>query len=250
MGAHAEYTAVAMEQTPVAETPKPTTEESLVMAKASRWVVALCFLQLGLAIASVSITGMFWWMLLSTVFVFCGLNGASRYRVRPLIAHFVYSLILYILSLVSMFTSIMYCEHCNILFFAVCFVIVLIQAVGLRHSRILIALARKYDTGCKYSCKRSCSKQEAAPVVATTTQTETPVEAVTQTSEVPTYVPPMYPMMSLPPHMQMQMMQMQMANNGNAAGAMPYPMGLYGVPSYMPHPVYAQPIAPPQPSNN
>jgi len=115
-----------------------TDAELNMMKRSKRWVIFLAFFQLILAIFSGNLIQ---W-LLAAIFVTLGLVGVSRGQPRMLVAHFVYSVFQYILSLVGIVWLVLYCEECTWPIYAFAFLIVLVQAIGMRHSRILIALMR------------------------------------------------------------------------------------------------------------
>jgi len=115
-----------------------TDAEIALMKKASRWVIFLAFFQLTMAIFSSS--PIQW--ILAAIFVPLGVVGATRRRPKMLIAHFVYSIFLYLVSLMAVVFLILYCESCDWPVYAFTFLIVLVQAVGMRHSRILISLVK------------------------------------------------------------------------------------------------------------
>jgi uncharacterized membrane protein len=101
-------------------------------------------------------------MIISAIFVSMGIVGACKRRPRLLIAHFAYSLALYILTLIGIIMLIIYCIHCSFFAFVLGFVFLILQAVGMRHSRILIGYARLYpNSGCAYRCASRCSQQRA-----------------------------------------------------------------------------------------
>jgi len=166
--------------------PQPTSDELCMMQRAARGVIVLSFAQLTLSVFyALSFHG----ILLPTataLFAFLGICGAARKNCRLLIAHFIYSLVLYILSLVALIMFIIYCEGCSWWFFGAGFLFILLQAIGMRHSRILIGLLGKYNNGCQGSswcsrkCRRICSNTEKQ--VSTPVATQTPVPFSTETS--------------------------------------------------------------------
>jgi len=117
---------------------KLTDTEIVLMKKAKRWVIFLAFFQLTMAIFSANLLQ---WIL-AAVFVPLGVVGASRSRPKMLVAHFVYSVFEYILSLIGIVWLILYCDDCSWAVYLIAFLIILIQAIGMRHSRILIALVK------------------------------------------------------------------------------------------------------------
>jgi len=132
--AHGGYLKLA----PPVENGNLTETELRLMRRSSRWVVFLSFFQMVLAIFSGSL--LFW--ILAAIFVPLGIVGACRRRPKMLVAHFVYSIFLYILCLLGVVYLILYCDRCDWPVYLITFLIVLVQAVGMRHSRILITLIR------------------------------------------------------------------------------------------------------------
>lgn len=119
-----------------------TDSEILLMKKASRWVIFLAVFQLVLAIFSGSL--LHW--ILAAIFVPMGIVGAARRRPKLLVAHFVYSVFQYVLSLMGIVFLIVYCDECSWPIYLIAFFIIIIQAVGMRHSRILITLVKLQET--------------------------------------------------------------------------------------------------------
>jgi len=119
-----------------------TDSEVCLMRKATRWVVFLGFFQLTMAIFSPNILS---WIL-AAIFVPLGVVGATRRRPKMLVAHFVYSVFVYIFSLLGIVYLILYCDECSWVIYLISFLIILVQAIGMRHSRILIALVKIQQT--------------------------------------------------------------------------------------------------------
>jgi len=59
-----------------------------------------------------------------------------------LVAHFVYSIFQYIFSLIGIVYLILYCDECSWPIYLIAFLIILVQAIGMRSSRIMIALVK------------------------------------------------------------------------------------------------------------
>jgi len=115
-----------------------TDAEMAIMRRAKRWVIFLAFFQLAMAIFSANILQ---W-LLAAIFVPLGIVGVTRQQPRFLVAHFVYSVFQYVGALIGIVWLILYCDECRWPIYVFAFLIVLIQALGMRHSRILIALIK------------------------------------------------------------------------------------------------------------
>jgi len=130
-----------MHLAPAVENGSLTETELRLMRRSSRWVVFLSFFQMVLAIFSGSLIQ---WIL-AAIFVPMGIVGACRRRPRMLVAHFVYSVFLYILCLIGVVYLILYCDRCDWPVYLFTFVIILVQAIGMRHSRILLTLIRMQE---------------------------------------------------------------------------------------------------------
>jgi len=207
-------------------TPQPSATEVCIMRRSARWVVFLSFVQLFGAIFAL-LNGGLLIMIISAIFISMGIVGACKKRPRLLIAHFVYSLALYVLTLVGIIAMIIYCMHCSFVVFLLGFFFLIIQAVGMRHSRILIGYARLYpNTGCAWKCASRCNQQKACGQ--TQPQQQQPVQVVAeerQQQQQPVQsVPQYYPapqMIAIPPQQYMQM-QMQQGMQMMPMGMQPY----------------------------
>jgi len=204
------------------QTPYTYTDDELrMMRRSTAIVIFLCFVQLGIAFGSL-LTGGIILMCVTALFVSMGIVGAAKRNVRLVIVHFVYSLVLYILSVVGLVLFIFYSHDINLWFYALSMLLIIIQAVGLRHSRILIGLLRKNSPPCARRCgmwRRGCSNKNACPTNNVQVTVETPAPVPQPTPETPVPVP------SAP-----QMMQ-PITINGQQYIAVPYsPM----MPQYYP----------------
>lgn len=213
-------------------TPQPSATELVMMRKSARWVVFLSFVQLLGAIFTL-LEGGILIMIISTIFISFGIVGACKKRPRLLIAHFVYSIALYVMTLIAIISMIIYCMHCSFVLFLFGFFFLIIQAVGMRHSRILIGYARLYPNyGCAWKCASRCNQQKACGQ----TQQPQPVQVaevrqpqqqqpqqVQQVQAVPQFYPQqqMQQMYAMPPQQYMQM-QMQQGIPMMPMGMQPY----------------------------
>jgi len=156
-----------VEFTPVAtvdlEKPTLTEAETFQVKRSSRGVLFLCFIQLIMAFADLLFGGIIM-MVISSLFISFGIVGVAKQRPRLLVAHFVYSLALYILSLVSFVLLVLYCESgCQWWLYAIGFFQVLFQAIGMRHERMLICLLKKKEGSvCSILAGRKCMQQKEA----------------------------------------------------------------------------------------
>jgi len=157
----AEYAPVASDIEAVTA-PVYNTDELFLIRRSSRFVIALCFLQLGLALINL-LAGGFIMMIVSALFISFGIVGAAKLRVGLLIAHFVYSLAVYILSLIVVVLALLNLTapwYCYLFAFA----LLLSQAIGLKHSRILIALLKsKCANKCVSKCNKVCASASPKP---------------------------------------------------------------------------------------
>jgi hypothetical protein len=211
-------------------TPTPSTEEMLLIRRSSRGVVLLCFTQMMLAVLLLLQVGALLVTIVTSIFAFIGIAGAARKNFRLLIAHFVYSLLLYILTLVGLIAVVIYCDNCGWFTYATGFIFILCQAVGMRHSRILIGLLRKYSN-CPALITRRCQRSCRSRRSCSTSQTQTPVSTESSTQTAPAIqVPPQIPVPPTPTVIPTQMVYPQPDVNQAAI----YP------PMYMPQGYYVQ----------
>jgi len=133
-------------------------EEQRMMKRSAGVVIFLSFVQLCLAFFTL-LAGGIWIMCISTLFISIGIVGAVKRNLKLVIVHFVYSLILYILSVVGLVLFVFYSSYINWWIYIGGFFLILFQALGIRHSRILIGLLRKASP-CASRCGRSkkCSR--------------------------------------------------------------------------------------------
>jgi len=196
------YTQVPLSDEEKSSTPVLSEQETIVVKKATRVVVFLCFVQLLIALFSF-LAGGFIMMCVSSIFISIGVVGAVRQRIRLLVVHFVYSLVLYVLSLIGVVLLILYCDGCKIWIYVAAFFLVLIQAIGMRHSRLLIGLLKKKNgITCVFRCKSS--NVNAVPQVAPQEVELAENINMNTNSNVPMFTLPL----PLPAH-QMVTMQMQ-----------------------------------------
>jgi len=178
--------------------PTPSPVEVTMMARSTRWVIFLCLVQLLIGALALSNGGILL-MVLTVIFVSVGLAGARKQRVKLLVAHFVFSLVLYIFSLIGIIALVVYCHYCSFWLYIIGFLFVLFQAIGLRHSRNLIFLVKKY--GPKTSCcasKTQCGAQSACNETPQEQQPQQQQQQQTPQEEVSMNVMPSAPMMAMP----------------------------------------------------
>jgi len=189
-----EYTAVPLEegQNKQENVPTPTADELCMMARSTRGVALLCLVQMAIGALMFTAHGFIIGGVIAAG-VFLGILGVAKKNPCCLIAHFVFSLLLYIFSMLVVMGFIVYCNQCNWGYFVAGLLVIFAQAIGMRHSRILITLTRKFrgNNRCCMSrrwCRASQTTQTHNPSVQTQTA---PVQSSIQT-QTPT------PMMFFP----------------------------------------------------
>jgi hypothetical protein len=165
-----------------------TDEEKFMVTRGKRWVVVLCFIQLVMCVFSVFI-GYFFVLCVAALFISFGLVGAIRQNPRLLIAHHIFSLVLYILTLVGVALMILYCDMCSWINYLISFFFVIFQAVGLKYSRNLIRLTYKANgwTCARGKCcktQTACNNEQPCATQSTQTPNEIPLEVVTPVAPV------------------------------------------------------------------
>jgi len=214
------------------------------MRKAARGVYFLSFIQLICAVAVLFMGGLLY-MFISIIFVSLGIAGACKKNPRLLVAHFVYSLVVYIFTLITIIAMIVYCDDCTFWSFLFAFVFLIFQALGMRQSRILIGYARLYpNSGCGRACQRRCESQQQTAQ----TQTQQIQEQAPQAPQAPVVpvAPQFYPvpqMYQVPqPYMPVSPFQpMRYASYPTQQGIPMMPMGMQYVAYPQPVPQQQQP---------
>jgi hypothetical protein len=122
----------------------PTIDELKCKKYSSYWVIFLCFLQMGIALFA------FWFgsyitIILTTIFTTFGFQGVTKGNVRYLIIHFIFSITLYILSVIGDLALILYCK-CPWWVFVIAIILIMLQGIGLKHSRLLISYYKNYSS--------------------------------------------------------------------------------------------------------
>jgi len=198
MGNQAEYTSLPtdVERAP---TPQNTLNEAelLMLRRSSRWVILLCFIQLLMALATLLHGGIIM-MCVSALFITFGIVGAAKQRVRLLTVHFVYSLILYVLSLICVVLMILNCNGCYWGIYVAGFFTILFQAIGMRHSRRMICLLKKQSGNV---CAWKCKSEEVTPKPQVSEQNiqlqSMPAHQVVAMQMQPRFSPQYFPMQSV-----------------------------------------------------
>jgi len=213
--------------TVTSSTSEPTFVELCMMRRAARWVTITAVIQALLGVFAL-LSGGFLFGVVSLIFVVFGFVGVSKRRPRLLTAHFAFSVALYILTLIAIITMIVYCNSCSFWAYLFLFVFLMFQAVGMKHSRILIGLLKMYPQYAN-TCARKCNK---TPATQANIHVVYPAEASTQTPAETTEQPQQHQVM--PP----------MAFYPIPVNA-PFPPQAYGMPYR--YPVYNGPMMNMQP---
>jgi len=123
--------------------------ERILLKRASRWVLFLCFLQTVMTIPAF-FAGHFFYVLFSLIFITMGLVGLKRQGVKLMTAHLVYSIIIYIFSLIGVVLTVLYCDQDHSWWvYIIGFFMILFQAIGMKHSKRMILLLKKRELGSK-----------------------------------------------------------------------------------------------------
>jgi len=231
----------------------PSQVDQVLIARSARRVVFLCFIQLVMATLALLRGGLIA-VGVSAIFISLGIVGAAKRRVRLVILHFIYSIVLYILSIVGLVLMFIYCHECKWWMYTVGFLFIVIQAIGLRSSKMLICLLKGGSGGngaCASRCGKSrwCRSTQTAQAANNTQQTQTtqasPVATPvsTQTAETNTPTAPQF-VQQFPQQFSQQFPQ-QFNFPGQQMIAMPVQQGF---PQYFPlqpirYPMMQQPIS-------
>jgi len=245
--------------------PQPSQAEMCLIKRSSRFVYTLSFLQILFGMFALFGFGSILIGILSVFFPIMGIVGTRKRRPGLLIAHFVYSLILYVFTLIGIILMIVYCDHCNLWGYLIGFCLLVLQAIGMRHLRIMIGYARLYPTyRCNWNsrCAARCNTNKACQTQCN--QVSVQIEAPQERHEVPIQAPqipqplaPQFypaPQMVAVPQPYMAMQNMQPIRYVTPQGIPMMPMGMQPyIPNYPPvaqdpqqslypnvHPVYRQ----------
>jgi len=203
MGVEVQYAPVAQNDVESAPIQNTLTEDELFLVRRGcRWVFFLCFIQFLLAILTL-LSGGFIAMVIAALFISFGIVGAAKQKKRLLIAHLIYSFVLYILCLVALVLLGLYC-NCPIWVFAIGFFVLLFQAIGMKHSRVMITILKNKGIegpipGVLRCCRRRQQQIETAqPFIQTVSQ---PINAP---------IDPQITYYAIPAHQLVQMQRMGM----------------------------------------
>jgi len=183
---------------PVSEQVGPSEAVLRTIRISRRMVAVYCFLQLALAaFALFASAGGILYFIITAIFVSLGLTGVFKQRYCFLMAHFVYSMIIFILSVIIIIPLFFYCDHCSFVAYIVAALVVCLQVVGLRHCRMLMCAVN--PGGCFGGRCRSVAssppqqqQQQSQQIELTTIQpTAVPTPATMPAASAP--YPPMFP---------------------------------------------------------
>jgi len=226
-----EYNQIPLEEGQNKTENVPSAEEIAMVVRSTRGVFLLCWVQMavGALLFSTQLVG----LIISGIIVagvIIGIIGAARKNSCCLITHFVFSLLLYIFSMLIVMGFIVYCDSCSWWYFLGGLLFILAQAVGMRNSRILITLTRKYKGNLPKCCasRRWCrSNRSQCQNSSVQTQTAAPAQNSIQTQTPMVFIP-----------------QPQ-----NSNGALPtqqfYPQPMFAPPGFAPPGFAPQGFAPP-----
>jgi len=197
--------------------PQPSQADMCLIRKSSRFVYFLSFVQIVFGMFALFGFGSLILGIVSLLFPVMGIVGACKRRPGLLIAHFVYSLIIYIFTLISIILMIVYCDHCSFWGYLIGFILLVLQAIGMRHLRIMIGFARLYPTRrCNWNSRcaanKACQTQQVSIQVENTQgkeqQQQIPQIQVPQQQMVAPQYYPAPQVVAIPqPYMAMQNMQ-------------------------------------------
>jgi len=191
-----EYNQIPLEEGQNKTENVPTADEMAMIIRSTRGVLLLCWVQMaiGALLFSTQLIG----LIISGIIVVgvvIGIIGAAKKNSCCLIAHFVFSLLLYIFSMLIVMGFIVYCNSCSWWYFFGGLLFIFVQAIGMRHSRILITLVRKYKGNLPRCCstRRWCRANRRNQCQNSSVQTQTPAPVQTsiqtQTPSIQTQTP-------------------------------------------------------------
>jgi len=183
-----------------------TESEMMLLKKSTRWVACLIILQLILATAPLFFGGFSLIpMMISILFISMGIVGLAKQRVGLLTAHFVYSMILYVLSLTVVVLMVLYCERgCDWWTYLFGFMLILFQAIGIRNCRVVLillkkrqgflncALTKRFSLAHQEKCRKKieCELNFIQQELRNNQERETPTEVSTQNIPMMYTIPP------------------------------------------------------------
>jgi hypothetical protein len=128
-------------------TSTPTAEEQHLIKRARSSLILVCFAQMFAGFYCLLFGG-FLFAIVTLLFVSMGMSGARKMRADHLSLHFGFTFIVYILSLIGLISGFIYGEDLPLSLVLAMFAWIFIQILGLKSSRILIDMSRKYkDAG-------------------------------------------------------------------------------------------------------
>jgi len=161
------------------DTPLPTALEQSQMRRSTAFVVVTSLVQFFFGIL-LFLSGGFLFAIITILFASIGIIGCHKRHYKMLTAHFVYSLGLYILTLIVNILLIF--EGTNFIVNVIGLGIMIFEAIGLRHSRIMITMAKKYGPR-KSCCQRTQQVQQVE------VELQEPLVQQPQVQYVPVFIP-------------------------------------------------------------
>jgi len=121
--------------------------EKILINRATRWVLFLCLVQSIMCFFSM-FAGHLFQVWFGILFISMGIIGVKKQNIKLLTAHFVYSIITYILTLIGIVLVVLYCDQRHAWWVYITgFFLILFQAIGMKHSKRMICLLKKRQLG-------------------------------------------------------------------------------------------------------
>jgi len=206
MAKEVEYTPLPTPRT-LAEIERVTREldeaEKILLNRSTRWVFFLIILQLIMTIKMVFFGGNFVSVIINSLFISIGIVGVSKKHRKLLTVYLIYSLILYVFSLIGVVVLVLYCDGKHAIWIYVTgFFIILFQAIGMKHIRKMVMILQSVEVQ-----NKNCKMAQCA------------IEEITLEKE--SVSPQNYPVYPIPSH---QFMAMQMQPGQQVPQYFPYPI--------------------------
>jgi len=184
------------EYAPVSENVGPSAELLARIRVSSRVVAFYCFVQMVVAGLFLFSLGSILEFCVTAFFVSLGLAGVIKRRFRLVIAHFIFSVVVYVFTLVVLVFAIIYCDECQWYSFAIVGIFAIIQSIALKHCRLLITALRNLNEDCSgQTCP--CPQDVAIEMNPVAVEVKAPVPAPAPTAPnmpmMQMYPPPQYP---------------------------------------------------------
>jgi len=170
-----------------------TQDEQLnqIVKTSGRIVAFICIIQLLFATVVLLAGNSLVCFIVTAVFVSIGLTGVIKRRYCLVIAHFVFSVVAYVFTLIALVVSIIYCDDCSLFSYCMVTLLVIVESVGLKHSKLLICALRALNPACARQCALARCEQAVPAPAAPAPPPPAPVATAP-----PAMLPPMYGMYS------------------------------------------------------